>query len=332
LIVSAGPRLKDAPEAEDGRLSIDLFLYGPGLAGELNLQRKIIKLGTYKNWRLDGEFIREDPERFCVLVPGNHVVIEFIGSIVPSQARALFVAAAVPEDSLFHTVLAAFLQTPGPSMRAISGEDLASLIHDAALSGEHPANEFILDAALEDAAQSGQEGIQRLLQRRSGRALSAGDLKRAKAQAEQDGQRGEEFINGHLGDRQRRGEITGFEWASAENPVSPFDFVVSEATGKARLDVKSTRGEFGRRIHISLSELASMAREGGTYDLYRVYEMTGDRAKLRVARNMREFARNILNGLAALPYSTEVDSVSVPPSEIEFAREEISLTLTPEAE
>src|SRR5579859_7499939 len=51
------PGLPEVSRDFGGRLPIDLFLYGPGMASELNLQRKIIKLGEYKNWRLDGETI-----------------------------------------------------------------------------------------------------------------------------------------------------------------------------------------------------------------------------------------------------------------------------------
>src|SRR5438874_2342968 len=40
-----------------GRIPIDLWIFGPGARSSINLQRKIIKGGTYKNWRLDGEFV-----------------------------------------------------------------------------------------------------------------------------------------------------------------------------------------------------------------------------------------------------------------------------------
>src|SRR5258708_30409050 len=40
-----------------GKFSVDLDIFGPGNAPCLNLQRKIVKFGEYKNWRLNGEFV-----------------------------------------------------------------------------------------------------------------------------------------------------------------------------------------------------------------------------------------------------------------------------------
>src|SRR5688500_2960249 len=51
------PALPQIAAESDGRLPIDLVIHGPGLRPPVNLQRKIIKHGSYKNWRLDGEFI-----------------------------------------------------------------------------------------------------------------------------------------------------------------------------------------------------------------------------------------------------------------------------------
>src|SRR5690242_266915 len=51
------PSLPDASVDTNGRVPLDLYIYGPGHAGVHNLQRKILKGSAYKNWRLDGEFI-----------------------------------------------------------------------------------------------------------------------------------------------------------------------------------------------------------------------------------------------------------------------------------
>ena len=59
----------------DGKIPVTLYIYGPGLYDAYQLQRKIIKTGSYKNWRLNGEFIfnpEDIPERFnslgCVII------------------------------------------------------------------------------------------------------------------------------------------------------------------------------------------------------------------------------------------------------------------------
>ena len=76
------PSLPDNPSINNkSRLPIDLYIYGPGSSPELNLQRKITKQVSYKNWRLNGEFVNdpESPERFKPLEKGDFVVFEFAG-------------------------------------------------------------------------------------------------------------------------------------------------------------------------------------------------------------------------------------------------------------
>lgn len=51
------PVLPEIADRQDGRIPLDLQIYGPGHKELHNLQRKIIKIGSYKNWRLNGEFI-----------------------------------------------------------------------------------------------------------------------------------------------------------------------------------------------------------------------------------------------------------------------------------
>jgi hypothetical protein len=46
------PGLPEIAAKTGGKIPLDLFIYGPGLEPEYNLQRKIVKFGTYKNWRL----------------------------------------------------------------------------------------------------------------------------------------------------------------------------------------------------------------------------------------------------------------------------------------
>lgn len=85
-----------------GMVTLDLTIFGPGNRPSINLQRKIIKRATYKNWRLDGETIRNpegEPTRFNLLDAGDYAIFAFEGEIVPSSATALFVARAVAEDA-----------------------------------------------------------------------------------------------------------------------------------------------------------------------------------------------------------------------------------------
>ena len=84
------PALPELATEKGGKIPLDLFIYGPGFAGEHNLQRKIVKFGAYKNWRLNGEYIADPtdfPERFRILSPGDYAIFDFEGAAVPTSAR-----------------------------------------------------------------------------------------------------------------------------------------------------------------------------------------------------------------------------------------------------
>src|SRR4051794_22770995 len=53
------PTLPLSQRGMAGWVPVDLLLFGPGMAGELQIQRKIVKGNTYKNWRLNGELVQE---------------------------------------------------------------------------------------------------------------------------------------------------------------------------------------------------------------------------------------------------------------------------------
>jgi hypothetical protein len=57
------------------------------------------------------------------------------------------------------------------------------------------------------------------------------------------------------------------------------------------------------------------------YDLYRVYSMSGAACKLRVAKNLRHFAVEILKLLEGLPSGVTADGFSVDPSALEFGED-----------
>ena len=89
------------------------------------------------------------------------------------------------------------------------------------------------------------------------------------------------------------------------------------------MDVKTTTAVFDRVLHISLAELHEMHRSDEPYDLYRLYELNGNRGRLRIAKDMAEFAGRILDGLTDLPKGVTVDSISVLPDMIVFGKEVI---------
>lgn len=313
------PALPETDAARSGRIPLDLFIYGPGLHGELNIQRKVVKTHSYKNWRLNGELVDDPdyPERFNSLSQGDFVVFEFTGDILPMSAKAIFVAQSLPEDSLLH---AEFDRMVGARrMIALDPNELTELIERAGVPDNHPINELILDEALEDVVQGGSQGAERLLRRRSGARLTREQLLQKRARVEDIGRNGEECVNLYLSRQKAEENIVDFEWVSDKNAIAPYDFRIKlEDSSAVLIDVKSTEGAFDRAIHISLSELREMAGAVERYDLYRVYEMGESNAQLRVAQNLRNFAESVLRIFSNLPGGVLADGISVSPAILPF--------------
>ena len=323
FVASLYPVLPTIALELDGRFPIDLYLYGPGLEGEFNLQRKIIKGGTYKNWRLNGELIpnpETNPTRFDILQPGDLVVFEFSGNndLYPTTARAVFLAQSVIEDVPIYSALSDMIGAR--SMIALSAPDLARLVDQVDPIPNHPIRGLGLDAAMEDAALGGLDGASTILQRRAGGRMSRTELLRAKENAEFIGRLGEELVSAYLLSLDVSGKIEEFTWDSDVNAVSPYDFrIMHEGVVVTRIDVKSTAGEFARAIHISTGELIEMAGGDSEYVIYRVYETTERGAKLRISKDLRAFARQILEVFQHLPAGVRPDAISVAPELLNFS-------------
>lgn len=309
-----------------GRVPLDLWIFGPGNRPPINLQRKIIKWGTYKNWRLDGEFITnpvDEPDRFNSLAPGDYVIFSCEGEVLPSSATALFVAHAVPEDTSLHAALSELRFAGRDTMRTLDEADITQLITRAQVPEGHPLAGFALSNELQEAALGSGAATERLLRRARVPSLSIEALRRAREQADDIGRMGEALIAVYLERQKRLGLIRSYEWVSEVNAVAPMDFRVSPMAGPAeRIDAKTTAGQFDRPVHVSWSELKEMAAEtDGPYRVYRVYSVGREGAKLRISTNLKDFAQRVLAYLAGLSSEVVVDSVSVDPSGLQFESE-----------
>lgn len=321
------PSLAETDVGRTGRIPLDLFIYGPGHARAWNLQRKIIKGGTYKNWRLNGEYIsnpEEQHNRFDVLVPGDYVIFDFEGDLFPTVARTVFVAQNLPEDANLH---AGLVDAGYESMDAVDLPALTLLVHASGTPESHPVYELLLDSAIEDAAQGGIEGTRRLISRTTGRRLTRSELERARQRADDVGREGEELLNGYFERERSSGNIEYYTWVSAENAISPYDFVV-QPKGKpsGKVEVKSTRGDFNQTMHLSVAQLLEMRDSTELSEIYRLYELDDGRAKLRIASSGRGFADQVLAQFAGLPAGVTIDGISVRPDVLEFGAE-ISIEL-----
>jgi hypothetical protein len=308
-------------------IPVTMTILGPAAAPAHVLSRAVTKREAYKNWRLNGEFVR-DPDgqagRFNGLSPGDLAVMEFSGDPAPKQLTLLLIAAGAPDDAPLHEALNGLIPGGRKTMIQVTREQIASAA--AQVPETHPiwsvAADPEFDAALEDAAQGGVKGTETLESKvaKTAKTVTAAALAAAKASAEKNGREGEALAWIHLQKMKDAGTLSEIEWSSKTNAVSPYDFkAVQPDSTVIRIDAKSTSGSFGNIVHVSVAELKEAAGNG-RYDLWRVYELNEEGAKLRIAESIGVLAKSILEGFA-LPHGVTVDSISIEPASLAWGQE-----------
>lgn len=323
------PSLPTIADEKGNEVAVIVGIYGPGIASEHRLTRKIIKGDTYKNWRLNGEVVPnpdDDPVRYDKIAEGDCAIMIFHGDPAPTSLDLVLISGT--EDGPFHSALTALAGTV--SMMEVEKATLIGLVEGAGIASAHPIRSLLFfDEALEDAALGGLEGAQSLLSRPSGTKLTPWQLASARQRAEEIGRAGEAFVNAWLAEQKLAGEIVAFDWVSKDNAVQPYDFHFDALSGeRIELDVKATRHDFGTALHISINELRQMAHSGNRYDICRVYAVRDNEAEMRVCEGMGDFARNLLSSLS-LPAGITPDSFSVKPSVLNFGKA-VKVVLPPE--
>jgi hypothetical protein len=315
------PSLRAAGSEARANIPVKITVLGPGASGPYTVNRPITPArGKQKNWRLDGQFVPDpdrEPGRFGELRPGDLAVAEFVGDPHPAALTLIIISATA--DARLHARLAATIPGGRRTMIQVSRDDLATAVDEAGTPAAHPIRSIVRDPEFQgdllDAARGDVRALRRLRQRRL-RRVTAADLAAAQAVAERVGELGEVLANAHLQHLQKRLLVERFTWVSRTNVVSPWDFEFEIPNGESvRIEVKSTEGPFERPIHLSAAELEAAAMEGVSYQLWRIYELGEKGAKLRVARDIREWARQIHAGLR-LPSGVRPDSFSIDPVSI----------------
>lgn len=310
------PTLPDLVSTLGDVFTVSLTITGPEAEGPYTVARAVTKREAYKNWRLNGEAVRDpddEPGRFDNLVAGDLAVLEFVGDPTPQKVTMLLLSAGAPADAPLHAALSPMMPGGRRTMIQLSRAQLAAVA--AGIPATHPvwviAADPEFEEALEDAALGGAKGATKLATK-AARNVSAATLAAAKAAAEKNGRDGEALAWIYLKALQSAGEATDIEWASDKNAVSSFDFSAVFGGAKRLIDAKSTSGDFGRPIHMSLAEL-SVAADSDHYDLWRLYDLDEDGAFLKIARDIAPTAKAILAGIA-LPIGITVDGVSIDPA------------------
>ncbi len=326
------PELDTIASERHNRLPIDLWITGPAAAEPLNLQRKIIKGESYKNWRLDGELVHypdDMPDRFNILKPGDIALLGFEGALCPHSVTLLLVAKEAEEDEILFEGLDDIL---GKSrMMALEGDTLDDMCRQRDVNPEHPVWQVVRDEDLVEAALGQAPAVEKLLARPRYLKLSSEDLQKERQEAEKIGRLGEALMDSRLREREEAGEIEAYEWTSDINAISPHDFRIKKAGAWEKLEVKTTTKEFCRDFFVSINELRDMANGEEEYSIGRVYQASQDGAKLRYSCHLRTFGKSILDALSDLPEGVMANSVTIRPDEEMFG-EEIDLTWPDEDE
>ena len=323
LVDALYPALPLHAVAVGNEVPVAVKLYAPGGTAVHAVARKIIKHSAYKNWRLNGEFIRGpdwNPALYDSLQPGVIAVMSFHGDPLPTGLEIVLISPAQADEALLHARLSELLDSK--SMRAVTPDQLSMAVADASVPAAHPVRLLALDPRLitdlEDAAQGGLRGQQKLQSRLGAGKLSPGALAKARQAAEATGREGEQLIDAYLSGHANPGGHWSHVWVAATNAISPYDFQCTSRGGEMgdqdfKIDVKSTKGSFDNDIHISLGEIVEAASGSTPYILFRVYEMNEEGGKLRRSGDIREFSVNLLaSHNSAMPGQVKADSFSVP--------------------
>jgi hypothetical protein len=311
------------PRLEPGSYKVGLTLIGPGDVAPLTMTRKILKNAAYKNWRLNGETVDKQQERFAVLRPGDYALMVFEGDQKPEDLKIVFVAKGQQADCALHKAMGRFISESGrQSMKALSVADVQAIAEEGNVVADHFLRVLVIDNDLIDAANGIDLAVQRFLTRVGRQArVDKETLQRARAQGEATGDLGESLVDIYLLANRDSGVLASYLWLARINAISPMDFEATDTNGVTEsIEVKTTSGEFDRPFHVSLSELREAVTGSRTYRIYRVYGADSKGARLRVSNDLRPLARTILELFERLPAGVAPDGVTIAPSLLSFGK------------
>ena len=299
---------------------VQLLIYGPDSQQEYDAQPAPPILLQQKNWRIGGGAIQSpaaDPGRFDRIQKGDYLFFEFLDDPAgnPGTVRMLilsetFVTAyglAGSLGALFRKYRQNFI--PLTEGQLLQLRYLSRLLPDdpLAIFGD-PEGEAVEEALMGEASAT-------VYVRRRGRKISKQEV-RAQQEARSDtGEAGERLVKAYLAAGGLAGEVDGFDHIAQEDALAACDFQADFTDGSSiLLDVKTTTSIHDVPFYMSAAELQAAAVTQEPYLIYRVSELAGQRAVLRISGDITELAQTIVDGAARMPAGVRPVTFSVMPS------------------
>jgi hypothetical protein len=315
------PGVREAAQAGLARIPLSVTIYGPGGSGAHEIARKAVRSPGSKNWRLNGETIHDpegEPGRYSHLVQGDLALLRFDGEPLPTAVVMVLLSSGTDEGEIIRALMPNMDDT---GMVLIGPDKLAAALDAVGVSREHPVWRLADDAAAEAAVERAMEGdstaLEEVRRRRAGGGVSYEQWSRARAAAEATGRAGEEMVVEWLTPK-----CDECQWVAAAEPLSPFDILCEGGPfgpGHTYLDVKTTKGGFATRFHISVGEVVFAAELDRPYRIVRVFDADGDLPRARVSEPINTWARSLLEALdGALPEGVCADGFVVDPEAADF--------------
>ncbi|MFZ1754774.1 MAG: DUF3883 domain-containing protein [Caldilineaceae bacterium] len=299
-------------------IHLTLTIIGPGGSLPYPISRKILRTKGAKNWRLNGEIVRnpEDaPDRFEKLESGDLAVLSFEGKDRPNGLILILISQA--EDGNLHSLLTSNAQLLGrQSMASVSLSDIDTW--RMATQNEylefHPFEVLTQPDTIEDALFGERDDLVVLPRRTPGRLipLTTEQLQKQLLVAHETGLNGEELFHSWLLLDHKDQQI---DWISATYARSPYDFKIqnpnwAQSESEVYVDVKTTKGDWDREFHVSLSELR-FAAASTSYWVARIYGYEGSEPRMKLLSGLSEIAQRTLAHAGKFPDDVVAESFRI---------------------
>src|SRR5574344_1128116 len=145
------------------------------------------------------------------------------------------------------------------------------------------------------------------------------DIEQANNHFAQIGQLGEQFVANYFEQCKQREQIINYDWCNKNKESSfPYDFKIQDLNDNIiYLDVKSTKFPFEQKIIFSNREIEFIKTcSTNCYNIYRIYDMGKNTAKLRICKSCNTHFFNLYNNILDFKeklsaYKTELQNASI---------------------